>query len=61
MQQCARGVLLTETGLVFLMKVTGAAGEIWITPGGRIRQGESPAEAAIREVREETGWSAPVV
>ena len=61
MQESARGVLLTETGLVLLMKVVGAEGQIWITPGGRIRPGESPAEAAIREVREETGWAAPVV
>jgi 8-oxo-dGTP pyrophosphatase MutT (NUDIX family) len=26
-----------------------------------MRPGEDPAEAAIREVREETGWAAPVV
>jgi 8-oxo-dGTP pyrophosphatase MutT (NUDIX family) len=61
MQESARGVILTETGLVLLMKVMGAAGELWITPGGRIRPGEDPAEAAVREVREETGWAAPVV
>jgi len=28
---------------------------IWITPGGGIEPGESPAEAAVREFREETG------
>lgn len=27
----------------------------WITPGGGIDQGESPAEAAVRELWEETG------
>jgi len=27
----------------------------WEFPGGRIEQGETPEEAAIREVREETG------
>jgi 8-oxo-dGTP pyrophosphatase MutT (NUDIX family) len=28
---------------------------IWITPGGGIEAGESPAEAAVREFQEETG------
>jgi ADP-ribose pyrophosphatase YjhB (NUDIX family) len=51
MQGCARGVLLTETGLVLLMKIVGAGGEVWVTPGGRIRPGEDAAEAAIREKR----------
>ena len=61
MQESARGVLLTRTGLVLLMKVTGPAGECWITPGGRIRLGENAADTAVREVREETGCPAPVV
>jgi 8-oxo-dGTP pyrophosphatase MutT (NUDIX family) len=61
MQESARGVLVTEAGLVLLMKVVGAAGERWITPGGRMRPGEDPTAAAVREVREETGWAAPVV
>ncbi|MDF2670703.1 MAG: hydrolase [Paenibacillus sp.] len=29
--------------------------EIWTFPGGSIEDGETPSEAAIREVREETG------
>jgi 8-oxo-dGTP pyrophosphatase MutT (NUDIX family) len=29
--------------------------EVWCLPGGGIDEGESPAEAAVREVREETG------
>lgn len=28
----------------------------WFQPGGHIDEGESPIEAAIREVYEETGW-----
>jgi 8-oxo-dGTP pyrophosphatase MutT (NUDIX family) len=60
-QECARGVLLTPSGLVLLVRVIGRAGSIWITPGGRIRPGEDPTEAAIREVREETGLPSPLV
>lgn len=61
MQESARGVLLTPTGQILLMKIAGSAGDFWITPGGRIRPGEEPAEAAAREIREETGYRAALV
>ena len=54
-QECARAILLTTSGSVLLMKVSGLRGGLWITPGGRIHQGESPIAALIREIREETG------
>ena len=57
MQECARAVLLTPSGFVLLMKVRGQAGDLWITPGGRIRPGEDLVAALAREIREETGRS----
>jgi 8-oxo-dGTP pyrophosphatase MutT (NUDIX family) len=60
MQESARGVLLTPSGLVLLMKIASRTSSLWITPGGRIRPGEEAAAAAIREVREETGREIPV-
>lgn len=34
---------------------------LWEFPGGKIETGESPAEAAVRECREETGMEVAVV
>lgn len=33
----------------------------WTTPGGRLEDGESPEQAVIREVYEETGYSVSVI
>ena len=53
--QSVRAVFLTPTGTVLLMRIAGRRGDIWITPGGRIRPGESPMAALAREIAEETG------
>jgi ADP-ribose pyrophosphatase YjhB (NUDIX family) len=53
--QSVRAVFLTPAGAVLLMKIAGRRGDIWITPGGRIRSGESPTTALVREIAEETG------
>jgi 8-oxo-dGTP pyrophosphatase MutT (NUDIX family) len=52
-------VLLIEPGgalLLFQCRTSRDAIEtIWVTPGGGMRPGESPAEGAARELAEETG------
>jgi len=39
------------------MKIAGWKGDLWITPGGRIQSGETPRDALIREIGEETGFT----
>lgn len=53
---CAGAVLRDEAGRLLLVK-RGAEPALgtWSLPGGRIEAGETPAEAAAREVLEEAG------
>ena len=60
-RETARVLLLDASDRIFLLK-THFDPEIqlpprWITPGGGIDPGESPAAAAVRELAEETGIS----
>lgn len=53
----AGGVVLRQQE-VLLIRVSDIKGRpIWSFPKGRLDAGETAAQAAVREVREETGWS----
>ena len=60
-RRAARVVLVNEAGRVLLIEgrdtTTPERGSWWLTPGGGIEAGESAADAAVREVREETGFT----
>ena len=42
---------------VLLARWTGPRGPEWTLPGGGLDHGEDPADAAVREVQEETGYT----
>lgn len=58
------GFLLTaeDTGRVLLMlrSLDSSSPATWDTPGGQIDEGETPREAALRELDEETGYTGGV-
>ena len=67
-QQSVRAVLVDPEGKVLVVKPTkpirSADGKyelLWSWPGGKIEAGESPEEAVIREVMEETGYEVEVI
>lgn len=50
-----RVVIPDEEGKILMVRQSHEGKDIWMVPGGAIEGGENAAEAAVREVLEETG------
>ncbi|MFI9832578.1 GNAT family N-acetyltransferase [Streptomyces sp. NPDC051913] len=57
-RHAARVVVLDPDGAVFLFRYDNVeVGVHWAPPGGGLEADETPYEGALRELREETGWT----
>ena len=58
----AGGLVVDERGAVLLIRARDLRNQpVWTLPKGALNPGESSLDAALREVREETGWECEVV
>lgn len=57
----AGGILTDEQGRILLIHRATPGLSQWETPGGKVEQGESPADAAVRELAEELGIDAVII
>jgi 8-oxo-dGTP diphosphatase len=46
---------LRDEQVLLVRRITEPNRGLWVAPGGKLEPGESPAECAVREMREETG------
>ncbi len=53
----AGGIVFRKDSILLLKRSSG----LWVLPKGRVEEGESSKDAALREVKEETGIEAKVV
>ena len=58
----AGGLVLDDDGRVLLIRARDLRGQpVWTLPKGALVSGETSADAALREVREETGYRCELV
>ena len=56
-----RVIVLDEDNRILMVKQEHPERTVWLVPGGGIEEGENSAQAAVREVREETGLEVEIL
>ena len=52
---CIGAIAIDEDDLLLIRRGRGVGAGFWSVPGGRVEEGETLAEAVVRELHEETG------
>src|SRR5262249_44150977 len=61
-KEISAGGLVIDGSRILMIQVKNLAGKIvWTFPKGKLEPGESSKQAALREVKEETGWCCSIV
>jgi mutator protein MutT len=55
------GVVVNDTNQILLLKHRFRESDSWQLPGGFVGRGETPEEALVREIQEETGYAVRVL
>lgn len=56
-REFSAGGIVDQKGSLLLVQVCNLKGDkVWTFPKGHLEPGETPEDAALREVHEETGW-----
>ncbi|WP_246053106.1 NUDIX hydrolase [Actinocorallia herbida] len=53
--------VVVEDGRILLARFIGGERPRWILPGGGLEHGEDPADAVLRELTEETGYTGRII
>ena len=56
-----RVIVFDEDNRILMVKQEHPERTVWMVPGGGIEEGENSAQAAVREVREETGLEVEIL
>jgi mutator protein MutT len=59
-KQTARGIIFNDEGQILMVERHKDGEHYFVLPGGHVDEGESPQQAVVREVMEETGLSVVV-
>jgi 8-oxo-dGTP diphosphatase len=57
----AQGILIQNNHILMVKQYVKRGDIVWTFPGGGIEAGETPEQACIRELREETGFTVKVL
>jgi 8-oxo-dGTP diphosphatase len=57
----SQAVIIQDRKVLMVRQHVQRGDIVWNFPGGRIEEGETPEEACVREVKEETGYEVRIV